>query len=157
MSRRVQIYTLIVCAQQIEIIFGMGSYKVNCRDVYMVACKLPNQAIHLKTGVMSELQIIHFLKISGMISEGSRREFENTVRHACGLFPGDCLVKNLSVEIFTDDTYYFFSQWETETALRKFIQSEEYQLIRTAYDVLGVLEKIEIGYHIEIKTIRIHY
>jgi hypothetical protein len=105
---------------------------------------------------MSELQIIHFLKISGMITDLRKREFENTVRYACELFPEECLVKNLSAKIFAADTYYFFSQWTTEAALRKFIQSGEYQLIRTAYDVMGVLEKIEIGYHVEIRTIYIN-
>ena len=91
-----------------------------------------------------------------MIFQHRRREFENTVKYACGLMPEECIEKNLSVEIFSGDTYYFFSEWSTEPALRKFIQSEEYQLIRSAYDVQGVLLKIEIGYHVEIKTIRIN-
>ena len=92
-----------------------------------------------------------------MIVQHKKREFENMVKYACALLPEECLDKILSVEIFTDNTYYFFSEWATEPALRKFIQSEEYQLIRTAYDVLGVLHKIEIGYHAEIKTIRINH
>jgi hypothetical protein len=106
---------------------------------------------------MSDLSIIHFLKISGMIAQHRKREFENTVKYACGLMPDDCLEKTLSVEIFADDTYYFFTEWSTEPALRNFTQSEEYQLIRSAYDVLGVLHKIEIGYYVEIKTIRINH
>ena len=106
---------------------------------------------------MSNLRIIHFLKISGMIAEHRKREFENTVKYACGLMPQECREKKLSVEIFAGDTYYFFSEWSTEPALRKFIDSEEYQLIRTAYDVLGVLHKIEIGYHVAIKTIHINH
>jgi hypothetical protein len=92
-----------------------------------------------------------------MIVEHRKREFENTVKYACGLIPDECTEKNLSVEIFTADTYYFFSEWTTEPALKKFIQSEEYQLIRSAYDVLGVLHKIEIGFHVEIKTIQIKH
>jgi quinol monooxygenase YgiN len=106
---------------------------------------------------MSDLSIIHFLKISGMIVQHKKREFENTVKYACGLMPYECLEKSLSAEIFSADTYYFFSEWSTEDALKKFVQSEEYQLIRSAYDVLGVLHKIEIGYHVEIKTIRINH
>jgi hypothetical protein len=106
---------------------------------------------------MSDLRIIHFLKISGMIVQHKEREFEHTVRYACGLMPDDCLEKTLSAEIFADNTYYFFSEWSTEHALRKFIQSEEYQLIRSAYDVLGILDKIEIGFHVQIKTIRINH
>jgi quinol monooxygenase YgiN len=106
---------------------------------------------------MSDLSIIHFLKISGKIAQHRKREFENTVKYACGLMPDDCLEKTLSTEIFAEDTYYFFSEWSTGPALKKFMQSEEYQLIRSAYDVLGVLHKIEIGYHVEIKTIRINH
>jgi hypothetical protein len=106
---------------------------------------------------MSDLSIIHFLKISGMIVQHSKREFENTVRYAFGLMPEDCMEKTLSTDIFENDTYYFFARWSTETALRKFLHSEEYQLIRSAYDVQGVLLKIEIGYHVEIKTIRISH
>jgi hypothetical protein len=106
---------------------------------------------------MSDLSIIHFLKISGMIAQKKKREFENTVKYACGLIPDECLEKTLSAEIFEYHTYYFFTSWSTETALRKFIHSEEYQLIRSAYDILGVLYKIEIGYHVEIKTIRISH
>jgi len=92
-----------------------------------------------------------------MIVQHRKPEFENTVKYACGLMPDTCLEKILSAEIYAGDTYYFFSEWTTEDALKKFIQSEEYQLIRTAYDVLGVLQKIEIGYHVAIKTIRINH
>jgi hypothetical protein len=92
-----------------------------------------------------------------MIAQNRKREFENTVKYACGKMPDECTVKNLSIEILANDTYYFFSEWTTEIALRKFIWSEEYQLIRSAYDVLGVLHKIDIGYHVEIKTIRINH
>jgi len=106
---------------------------------------------------MSELDIIHFLKISGVIVQHKRPEFESTVKYACGLIVHDCLEKSLSVGVFSTNTYYFFSEWVSETALKKFIQSEEYQLIRTAYDVLGFLQKIEIGYHVAIKTIRINH
>ena len=104
---------------------------------------------------MPDLSTIHFLKISGMIVQHRKREFENTVRYACEMMTKDCLEKTLSIDIFAGDVYYFFTEWCTESALRKFLQSEEYQLIRSAYDVLGILDKIEIGYNAEIKTIRI--
>jgi hypothetical protein len=106
---------------------------------------------------MSDLRTIHFLKISGMIAENRKPEFENMVKYACGLMPEECLEKTLSVEVSEENNYYFFSEWSTGQSLKKFIQSEEYKLIRSAYDVLGVLHKIEIGYHVEIKTIRIHH
>ena len=112
--------------------------------------------IQAKNERMSGLNIIHFLKISGMIAEERKHEFEKTIRFACGMLSEQCLVKQLSAEMFTNDTYYFFSEWATEFGLRRFIKSEEYHLIRSAYDVLGVLQKIEIGYGVEIKTIHIN-
>jgi hypothetical protein len=106
---------------------------------------------------MADMNIIHFLKISGMILQHRKHEFENMVKYACGQLPEECIEKNLAIEISDAATYYFFAAWCSETALRKFIASEEYQLIRSAYDAMGILHKIEIGYHAEIKTIHINH
>ena len=106
---------------------------------------------------MSELSSLHFLKITGLIDRQKKDEFEGTVKFACALLSPECIERSLSVEILFGDHYYFFVSWSTEEALRIFIQSNEYQLVRSAYDALGVLEKIEIGYNAEIKTIHIHH
>lgn len=106
---------------------------------------------------MSELSIMHFLKITGQIDRQKKNEFEGTVKFACALISPECTERSLSVEILFGDNYYFFMSWSTEKALRLFMQSNEYQLVRSAYDALGVLEKIEIGYNAEIKTILIHH
>ncbi len=63
-----------------------------------------------------------------MVAQRSKFEFENTVEYTYGMLPGDCMEKTLSADIFENDTYYFFASWSTETALRKFINSQEYQL-----------------------------
>jgi len=112
--------------------------------------------IQSKKLCMSELKIIHFLKISGAIAEEKKVEFENTIRYAIGRLNDQCLVRQLSAGILENGGYYFFTEWVTEPALKKFILSEEYHLIRTAYDVLGVLQKIEIGYNVQIQTILIN-
>ena len=106
---------------------------------------------------MSELSCIHFLKITGQIDGQKTNEFEVTVKFACALVSHDCIERSLSAEILFGDYYYFFMSWSTEKALRLFIQSNEYHLVRSAYDALGVLEKIEIGYNAEIKTIYIYH
>ncbi len=91
-----------------------------------------------------------------MIERQRRQEFEQMVKFACGLVPNQCTEKNLAVEIFGGDEYYFFTSWLSDTALRTFLQSEEFFLIRTAFDTMGALKKIEIGYDVEIKTIHIN-
>ena len=106
---------------------------------------------------MSDLSIVHILKISGVIAQHRALEFESTVKYTCRIMPEECLEKTLSSDIFEKGVYYFFARWSTEAALKKFIDSEEYQLVRSAYDALGVLEKIEIGYHVALKTIRINH
>ena len=68
---------------------------------------------------------------------------------------GECTEKSLSVEMLFGNRYFFFVSWSTEEALKSFIRSNEFQLVRSAYDALGVLQKIEIAYNAEIKTIHI--
>lgn len=92
-----------------------------------------------------------------MIDGQKKNEFEGTVEFACGPMHSECIERSLSVEIAFDDVYYFFIAWSSEKALRIFMDSNEYQLVRSAYDALGALQKIEIGYHTEIKTIHIHH
>jgi hypothetical protein len=106
---------------------------------------------------MSEFSSIHFLKITGLINRQKKEEFEGTVKFACALVSPDCIERSLSAERLFGDQYYFFVSWLTEEALRIFIRSNEYQLVRSAYDALGVLEKIEIGFNAQIKTIHIHH
>jgi hypothetical protein len=105
---------------------------------------------------MSEISIIHFLKITGLIDGDKKNEFEQTVKFACTLMSTQCMESNLSADITFDNIYYFFISWSSENALKIFFESNEYQLVRSAYDALGLLQKIEIGYNAEIKTIHIH-
>jgi len=100
---------------------------------------------------------MHFLKISGVVERTKKIEFEQTVKFVFGQFTADCMERSLSAEIFDEDTFYFFTTWKSEDALKKFMESEEYQLVRGVYDALGVLEKIEFGYGAEINTIHINY
>ncbi len=106
---------------------------------------------------MSEISIVHFLKITGVIVRQKKIEFVDTVKFACTQARLECVESSLSAEILFGDMYYFFISWSSEKALRIFIESNEYQLVRSAYDALGILQKIEIGYNAEIKTIHIHH
>jgi hypothetical protein len=106
---------------------------------------------------MPEKSKMHFLRISGIVKRIKKYEFENTVKFVFRLFTDDCIEHSLAAEIQSKNAYYFYTSWKSEAALKKFMESEEYQLVRGAYDALGVLEKIEFGYDVEINTIRINY
>ena len=106
---------------------------------------------------MIEIDDMHFVKISGMVSDSKKSEFIHTVKFACNLMSTACMERSLSNEMLEENTYYFFSSWSTESALQEFMQSNEYQLIRGAYDAIGTLNKIEFGYGNKIRRIRINH
>ena len=91
-----------------------------------------------------------------MIARDKKYEFERTVKFVGGMLSSECIEHSLSTETNADDTYYYFISWPSEKALKIYIESNDYELVRSAYDALGVLQKIEIGYNAEIKTIHIH-
>jgi hypothetical protein len=49
-----------------------------------------------------------FLVISGQITEGKRREFEQTYRVALSTLAGNCLVHSLSCDTLKGSYYHFF-------------------------------------------------
>jgi hypothetical protein len=104
---------------------------------------------------VSETSKMHFLKISGIVHGIKKPEFEQTIKFVFGQVTKDCIERSLAAEVQSENAYYFYTTWKSEVALKKFMESEEYQLVRGVYDALGVLEKIEFGYDVEINTIRI--
>jgi quinol monooxygenase YgiN len=82
----------------------------------------------------------HFLKVSGEIAGNKGKEFEQTIRFVFNQLPPECTERSLSLDIHNEGHYFFFSLWLNERALKKFLNSEEYQLIRGAYDALGAME-----------------
>jgi len=89
---------------------------------------------------MNGYQATHFLKVSGDIAGNKGKEFEQTVRFVFNQLPPECIERTLSLDIHNEGHYYFFSLWLSERSLRKFLNSEEYQLISGAYDALGAMD-----------------
>jgi quinol monooxygenase YgiN len=89
---------------------------------------------------MNSYHATHFLKVSGDIAGNKGKEFEQTIRFVFNQLPFECIERTLSLDIHQEGHYYFFSLWSGEPALKKFLNSEEYQLISCAYDALGMLE-----------------
>ena len=83
----------------------------------------------------------HFLRISGDVPENKRREFEQTFKFVFNQLPAECIEHSLSNDVFVDGHYHFFSLWLTGRAMKLFMSSVEFQLLRGAYFTLGDEEK----------------
>jgi quinol monooxygenase YgiN len=78
-----------------------------------------------------------FLKLSGSVPPGKRKEFEQTFRFVSNQLPPDCLQFSLSADIYNTGMYHFFSLWPSAEALNIFSRSTEFQVLQGAYQTLG--------------------
>jgi len=102
-----------------------------------------------------EKNIPHFLRISGDVPRNKRREFEQTFKFVFNQLPDDCIEHSLSTDVFAEGHYHFFSIWLTDTAMKLFMASVEFQLLTGAYYTLGEEEKTAHGPVADIQTFRI--
>jgi len=86
-----------------------------------------------------------FLIISGRIDESKRNEFEQTFRLASGTMTSGCILHNLSADTSKERYYHFFSLWTSESALKRFIESAEYQMMSGAFQTLGYIDQAYTG------------
>jgi quinol monooxygenase YgiN len=78
-----------------------------------------------------------FLIISGHISENKQKEFEHTFRIGLSGLTRDCIASHLSEDKNEDGQYYFFSLWSNERAMKRFMESPEFQMLSGAFHALG--------------------
>lgn len=98
----------------------------------------------------------HFLKMSGTVPPGKRKELEQTFRFVSNQLTPVCLQCSLSADIFITDMYHFYSLWPTAEALGNFCKSQEFQVLEGAYKTLGSLEKNTTGELQDIKSFQIY-
>jgi hypothetical protein len=80
----------------------------------------------------------YFLKISGSIAIGKQREFQQTVQFIFNHLPADCVIHNLALDLHVSNLYHLFTLWETEQSLQAFRSSNEFELLKGAFQTLGV-------------------
>ena len=80
---------------------------------------------------------LYFLKISGIASAGKQREFQQTVQFVFNHVSSDCVNHNLALDVHTPDLYHLYSVWNSEDALYSFRTSNEFELIKGAFQTLG--------------------
>lgn len=95
--------------------------------------------------VLVDSKINFFLIISGQISQSKKKEFEQTFRLAFSVKTENCLAYNLSADMNKDGYYYFFSLWTSEEALKKFMESTDYELMNGAFHALGHVDQFLTG------------
>jgi hypothetical protein len=96
------------------------------------------------------------LKISGTISSGKHREFEQTIRLAFNLLPSSCISSNLSRDVFRADMFYLSTLWRSHEDLAAFKHSNEYQLMKGSFQALGFLNISLEGELAEEQTFHVH-
>jgi quinol monooxygenase YgiN len=95
--------------------------------------------------VLVDSKMNYFLIISGQIAQSKKKEFEQTFRLAFSVKTEDCLVYNLSADTSKDGYYHFFSLWTSDEALKKFMESTDYELMNGAFHALGHIEQSMTG------------
>ena len=80
---------------------------------------------------------LYFLKISGTVSAGKQREFQQTVQFIFNHLSSDCLNHNLTLDVHTPELYHVYSLWNSEDSLYAFRSSNEFELIKGAFQTLG--------------------
>jgi len=94
---------------------------------------------------MEKITSNHFLNISGEVGYNKKREFEQTIKFIFNQLPSECIHRCLATDIYKEHHYFFLSTWIDERSLSRFIESEEYQLIKGAFDVLGHFDNTVYG------------
>jgi hypothetical protein len=93
------------------------------------------------------------MKISGAIDRSKKKEFEQTVRFVFNRICDAGTERQLYVEVNDDSVYHFYLEWQNELSLKKFRESEEYELMIGAYIALGRLGKTMYGYGHQVKNL----
>ncbi|MBL7854069.1 MAG: hypothetical protein JNL17_06715 [Cyclobacteriaceae bacterium] len=86
-----------------------------------------------------------FLKVSGEISPGKHREFEQTIRFIFNNLPSACIRRNLALDVYQKNLYHMFSMWGSEEGLRAFTASHEFHLLKGAFMALGEYREAATG------------
>lgn len=88
---------------------------------------------------------LYFLKISGDVRIGKHREFQQTIQFIINQLPKQCVSHNLAVDIHNTQLYHFFTVWQSDEALTAFRESNEFNLLKGAFQTLGVYGETLIG------------
>jgi hypothetical protein len=85
-----------------------------------------------------EMRNQYFLKMSGSISIGKQREFQQTITFIFNQLPSACVSRHLALDMNVSNLYHIYSIWQSEESLLAFKMSSEFELLKGTFQTLGV-------------------
>jgi hypothetical protein len=80
----------------------------------------------------------YFLSISGEVTLNKYREFEQTVQFVFNHLPSECLNHHLASDVHISGIYHIYLVWRSRDSLHAFKSSKEFNLLKGAFQTLGV-------------------
>lgn len=103
-----------------------------------------------------EQDSLYFLKISGTVSAGKQREFQLTVQFVFNHMPSGCVNHNLTLDVYSPELYHVYSLWNSEISLYAFGSSNEFELIKGAFQTLGSYKDTMSGRWADIQLFEVN-
>ena len=98
-----------------------------------------------------ERENLYFLKISGTVTTGKQREFQQTVQFVFNQLSSNCLNHNLTLDVHIPALYHLYSLWNSEDSLHAFRSSHEFELIKGAFQTLGSYKDTMSGRWVDVQ------
>lgn len=99
---------------------------------------------------------LYFLKISGTVGTGKQREFQQTIQFVFNHLSSNCINHNLTLDVHIPQLYHVYSLWKSENSLSAFRSSNEFELIRGAFQTLGTYKDTMSGRWADIQLFEIN-
>ena len=99
---------------------------------------------------------VYFLKISGEVSARNQREFEQTIQFVFNHLSSYCLSHSLTVDVHIPNLYHLYSTWNSEESLYTFRSSENFELIKGAFQTLGSHKETVTGQAADIQLFELN-
>jgi hypothetical protein len=100
---------------------------------------------------------LYFLKISGLISTGKHREFQQTVQFIFNQIPSTCLKHNLALDVHITNLYHLYLLWQSGESLIAFKTSHEFELLKGAFQTLGEYEDTMSGKKADVQLFELNH
>ncbi len=79
----------------------------------------------------------YVLRVSGIVNDNNRREFEQTVQFIINHLPSTCVTHELSVDVHQPGEYHFLTLWKNLESLNSFKEGAEFNMLNGAFETLG--------------------
>ena len=94
------------------------------------------------------------LRITGIISDKKRMEFNQSMEYMMDHLPDTCKKHFIASDLFDKGRIYFQSQWLNKEDILEFLKMDEYKAFVGAFKTLGDMKITELGEWLESETLR---